>query len=380
MEGSEIERDALVLEIRRALASSGRYVVEASEVLPVEPAGISEVMDACIEARKAAGKYTGKTGLTYKAYATRFAERVRTLEKLPRDAKLPVTLLSRGLFERVQALDVARGSSSMMRYAPVRFALDAWRWAADANAEAEAAGRPPRWAHLPPAPRSTKDYLPRTPVYGRTIAPTLAHIDAVIRRLWARPKVDHGTKVAALLMRYTGLRSEQVFSIQRQDIDLGERTLFVRSGKTETERANARTVPLGKELLEEPGFVEWVESFERGTIFPKRSHAKTKGRDEGRTKKPSETFRMVWQEATDEREVPQHVWAPANRRISRPEHSFRAAFQAHLEERRVPANVIDFLVGHEDGTVRDLHYGRDLLQAAREAVDAIPRTVRQTPS
>ena len=33
----------------------------------------------------------------------------------------------------------------MMSYAPLRFALDAWRWGSDAYAEAPAAGRPPRF-------------------------------------------------------------------------------------------------------------------------------------------------------------------------------------------------------------------------------------------
>ena len=173
-------------------------------------------------------------------------------------------------------------------------------------------------------------------------------------------------------MRYTGLRSDQVFSIARADLDLAARTLVVRAGKTKVEKADARTVPLSANLLAEPGVLAWIESFPSGPVFPKRRHAKTKDRDEGRTKKPTETFRMTWQEATDAGEVPLHVWAPPNRVISRPEHSFRAAFQAHLEEVRVSGNVIDFLVGHEGDTVREVHYGRELLAAARDAVDGIP--------
>jgi integrase len=372
VEGSAIERDRLVVEIRAALAATGRYTLDASGVLPQEPASLKDLLDACIATRTAAAKYTGKTAQTYTAYTTRVLERIREVERLPQEDVVSVLSLSRDLFDRVQALDAARGSSAMMRYAPLRFALDAWRWGADANAEAAAAGRPLRWPHLPPAPRLTKDYLPQTPVYGRTIAPTLDHIDAVVRRLWARPKVDHGTKVAALLMRYTGLRSDQVFSIARADLDLAARTLVVRAGKTKVEKADARTVPLSVNLLAEPGVLAWIESFPSGPVFPKRRHAKTKDRDEGRTKKPTETFRMTWQEATDAGEVPLHVWAPPNRVISRPEHSFRAAFQAHLEEVRVAGNVIDFLVGHEGDSVREVHYGRELLVAAREAVDGIP--------
>lgn len=53
-----------------------------------------------------------------------------------------------------------------------------------------------------------------------------------------------------------------------------------------------------------------------------------------------------------------------------PDHAFRAAFQGHMEGERVPREVIDHLVGHA-GDLRAIHYGRDLLDDARAAVDAL---------
>lgn len=372
VEGDAIERDRLINEIDRAVRDHGFYDSNRSAVVEPAPASdLGALFEAFVAARVALDSYSARTARTYTSYGERVLGRIRELQGLHETSPVPVALLSSELFGAIRKLDTDRLSSSMASYASLRFALDAWRWASDRNAEASAAGRPARWTRLPPAPRANKDYLPRTPKYGRTIAPTLAHVDAVVRRLWANPRVDAGTKVAALFMRWTGLRSEQVFSIDRADVDLEAGTLLVRKGKSLAEQADLRTVPLATALLNERGVRAWVES-QPGPLFPKRRHSATIGRDAGRTKKPTQTFHDAWQAATDAEEVPLHVWAPPNRKIARPEHSFRAAFQAHLEELRIPGNVIDFLVGHEDGSVRDMHYGRDLLVAARAAVDEIP--------
>lgn len=71
--------------------------------MPAEPADIVDVLESCIRTREAAGKYAARTVCTYSAYKIRFVDRVRELEGLPVNASVPATLLSRRLFERVQA-------------------------------------------------------------------------------------------------------------------------------------------------------------------------------------------------------------------------------------------------------------------------------------
>ena len=88
-------------------------------------------------------------------------------------------------------------------------------------------------------------------------------------------------------------------------------------------------------------------------------------------KQPSQTFHDAWQSAEDAGEVPARVWRPSNRKNARPEHGLRAAFQAFLGEQGVATNVVDYLVGHEGESVRDVHYGRDLMRNCRAAVDLI---------
>lgn len=377
VEGTITEANALIFEIRTALERGEAYRPERSRILP-PPAPVAErpaadflaLTLACIERRENAGKYEPKTATTYRGFARGAVATMRDLEGLPVDAAFPVTLLSRDLFERLISREKARGGNVKVSYMRLRFLLDAWRWAWTQCQEDAAAGRPATWHRLPPSPVETTDYLPRVGRYGRTVAPTLAHVDAMIRQLWTMPKVAHGNKIAAMIMRYTGLRAAQVFAIDRGDIDLTQRLLCVRTGKTAQEKADQRTVPLARALCEDPAFREYVESFGTGPIFPKRNHANASSGP--RTKHPTETFKAAWQAATDAGECPLHVWAPPNREIARPEHAFRAAFQAHLEYVRVAGNVIDFLVGHESETVQDAHYGRDLLDDARAAVDALP--------
>ena len=42
-----------------------------------------------------------------------------------------------------------------------------------------------------------------------------------------------------------------------------------------------------------------------------------------------------------------------------------------MKDERVPKDTIDFLVGHAPG-LRGRHYGRDLTEPTRAAVDALP--------
>ena len=374
MLGSELDRDRVILEVRRALAESGTFEASRSTVLhaPPPPCSVADVLVDCIEARHQAGRYRDGTKAAYTSYAIRVVESLHRLTGTPEAEVVPSSVLSKETFLRLQELDNQRSASQAMRYAPLRLLLDAWGWAHDSNVEARENGRPDRYPGLPTPPRSSRDYLPPTPAYGRTVAPTIAHIDACLRHMPRR--TSQGTRVAALFMRYTGLRTAQVFAIRRDDLDLRELTLHVRTGKTRSERADARTIPLASRLLDEPGVRGWIDAAAPGgPVFPKRRHARTKDRaTAGRSKQATVTFRQAWEAATESGEVPRHVWHPPNRKNGRPEHSFRAAFQAFLVEHRVAGDVVDFLVGHAGSGVRETHYGRDLMGASRRAVECLP--------
>ncbi len=164
--------------------------------------------------------------------------------------------------------------------------------------------------------------------------------------------------LAAVILRYTGLRLRQVTGIAREDLDLTAGTLLVRHGKSRAEQAEMRTVPLAAGLRAEPLF--------RAALSAKAGKGPLL-----RCSNPRATVFSSWEDASELDGVPRNVWAPPNRINARPDHAFRAAFQAHLAAGKVAGDVVDFLVGHQ-GDLRGTHYGRDLDADARAAVDGLP--------
>lgn len=359
IEGNELERDRSVLRVRDGLAAEGRFDVAAALAADRPPANLLDGLEVFIASRQAAGKFTAKTAATYRSYKIRVVDGLHAVTRTPETKPLPVTVLTRANFEALMARDRAMESSSMMAYATLRLLVDGWLWLAD---------DPEAWPQVPPPPHSTKDYLPRTPRYTRTSAPTMAHVDACLRHL--PPRTTQPTKMLGIWLRYTGLRADTILQIERGDVDLEGRTLWIRADKEEEQRH----VPLADELVREVG--AFVQLVDEGQIFRKRRHTTTV---KGPKKKASATYALAWRSATDAGEVPEHVWSPPNRRYDRPEHSLRAAFQACLTDAGVRADVIDFLVGHAGETVRDRHYGRELLELGRAAVNRIPAIVWRAP-
>jgi integrase len=204
-------------------------------------------MLACIEVRENARKYRGKTAETYRSYTLRTIESIQALERIPEDQPVSVEVLSRTLFDRLQARDRQSDASDMMRYAPLRLLLDCWRWMVD---------DPERWPHVPRPPYSSKDFLPRTPKYGRTIAPSIPHLDAALRPL--KPRVERPTLMLGIFMRYTGLRAKQVLAIHRADVNIEGRMLYDVTGKTNREQADLRPFPLAARLFDEPGVLDFL--------------------------------------------------------------------------------------------------------------------------
>lgn len=359
--------EGYALTIRSALAREGTFNPRKNRppsAPEVPPASIIDLVEGVIVARVAAGKYRGNTPNTFRSYKLHLARALHAIKGIPKERPLPVSLLMSETFDALMKYGRDEGLSDVMRYEPLRLLMDAWAWAADRNQEARLAGRADPWPGLPPAPLVRKDYLPRAPRHGRTVAPTIEHMDACLRHM--PEKASRSTRIAALVMRYTGLRISQVLGIHREDLDLQARTLVVRVGKTEGERADERTVPLSRHLLAERGVQSWIEGIARGPLF---GHAHEDG---ARKKPPAKTLRSAWEAATAANQVPEAVWKPHNRKHSRPDHAFRAGFQAFLTDNRVDGDVVDFLVGHEGESIREQHYGRELLEKARAAVDSIP--------
>lgn len=346
-------------EIDRAIGEAGSYSWEAEERKVAPASNLLAGLEAFIGAKRARGKITAKTEATYTSYKLRVMGHIHAITRTPETSTLPVTVLSRDLFDRIAARDVDAGASAMMSYAAPLLLMKAWQWMA---------GDPLTWNHVPPAPQgeALDEYLPRTPSYKRTKAPTMAHLDACIRHM--PPKATQSTRIAAIVMRYTGLRAAEVFGLRYEDFDAAGKLLHVRGTKTD---AADRVLPLADALLAEPGVRGWFSLSTTGPAFPKRRHTTRKAADVSGRKVASQTFRLAWEAATAADEAPTHVWKPEGRRYSRPEHAFRAALQAHLRDQDVREDVIDYLVGHE-GNLRDVHYGRDLDEKCRAALATIP--------
>lgn len=343
--GSAEDAEEYRLTVIRNVREKGHHDPAAQRARYAPPANLIDGMLAYIAASEADGLRTSSAA-TYRAVVPLVAQAIHEVTAIPTTEPLPVSLLTRRLFDTLKPVLARRGAS--VPHAYLRVVWTAWGWLADDL---------DTWPQTPPRPSSLRGYVPQAVIYGRTVAPTPEHTDACLRRLRARVRRSDSV-LCAVLMRYTGLRLRQVTGICREDLDLANGTLLVRHGKSRAEQAEMRVVPLSRHLLAEPLFAEVVRTaLPTGPIL--------------RASSPAGVLRASWQDATDHDGVPLYVWAPPNRKNARPDHGFRAALQAHLTAVKVASDVIDFLVGHK-GDLRGVHYGRDLLNDARAAVDDLP--------
>lgn len=301
----------------------------------------------------------GVAASSVKKYGTLIAAwflAARKVLKLAPEQPVPVSALNRSLFAEV-ALRWRRlnlGESTI--YNGTRVALDAWTWTAD---------DPAAWPGTPPAPRDKTTILPQAPIYTAPPAPTLAEIDACVARLTTHAYVAKG---AAIVMRYTGLRISQVFALQRDDLDVTNLTLTVRTGKGRREASTHRVVPIARSMLTE---LSPYLGPEGGPLLRRRRDLRSAPT---RSHNPTKALTDAWEAATKAGKVRRDVWKPSTRRLARPDHAFRAAFQQHLVEHGVRDEVVDVLVGHAGTTTRARHYvsPEALAKAMREAIDTIP--------
>ena len=343
--GSAEDAEAYRLDVIRDVREKGHHDPAERRARNAPPANLIEGMLKAIDAWEADG-LRASSAKTYRDTVPLVAEAFHEVTGIPTTQALPVTLLRRPVFDAMKPVLARRGAS--VPYAYLRVVWTAWGWLADDVAT---------WPHTPPRPSSTRGYLPPPKIYGRTMAPTSAHCDACLRRLRDRARHD-ATLLCGIVMRYTGLRLRQVTEIRMEDLDVAAGTLLVRFGKSGREQADMRVIPLSSNLLSEPLFKAAARA------------APPSGKLMG-VSSPAKTVVAAWEDATALDGVPRHVWAPPNRTNTRPNHGFRAALQAHLMADKVAVDVIDFLVGHA-GNLRSGHYGRDLMEEARAAVDGLP--------
>lgn len=347
-------RDEAVARVRRALLEEGEYLSPTASEVP-RIANLETAAVAWLEWKKTRCK--PRSVVAYATHMARFFALLRKLRGIGKDEVVYANVLSRDLLISCMREWQGTSHSESWVYSCSRSVIDMWRWVSDDSE---------RYPGVPLPPREAKMVLPRVPIYIAPPAPTVAELDACLRRL--SPDATESRRVGTLL-RYTGLRISQVVGMKRQDIDLEHATLTVTVGKSRQEEAEQRTIPLSPHLIRE--IASWLRLrkpddflFPAWGVVGAKRHA---------TKK-DEPFRDAWNEATRLGEARKSVWKPANRHIARPAHAFRAGFQAYLRTQGVGEEVIDALVGHHGRSLRASHYaGIDTLwDRMQEAVEIIP--------
>ena len=196
---------------------------------------------------------------------------------------------------------------------------------------------------IPPPKRLEMPEDPGAP----TVAPTWEEMDACVDACsgWHRQ--------VAVMLRFTGLRVQQVMLLRWDDVDLERGLLTIRGelGKTRQER-RGRIVPLSLHLLEElrgwgPG-EGWMIPCGRDADGPRPREARA--RDMGR----------AWKRAG----VREEVWR------RRPHHAFRKGVKTGLKRLGADSEAVEFLLGHDLG-IAGIYTDPEGLPL-RDAVNKIP--------
>ena len=323
----------------------------------------SDLMDVDIEA--VAGEWvTRKVGRLRLAESTkanlkgsvqRFFEGVRAVAKLPEDGPIPARHLNRDVVEQVTVWLAQRYAEGTVYQTLHPVLREFWPWASDHGV-----------AGLEPATRDTKSLMPNNAVYAPpNVLPTLAEVDAMIARITV-PRA----KVAAVLMRATGLRIEQVANLRGADFDVAENTLVIAKGKSRREKAMMRTVAVPTWLVPTlKALGAWrdgqlIQHMDRyGGIYDEVMPS---------PRNLAIHFKSAWARAVKDGVARPGIWKPGNRVKASTTHTLRAVYQATLEEAGVRDAVIDWLVGHAGRSTRATSYTKPSLEAMRAAVEKVP--------
>lgn len=230
-------------------------------------------------------------------------------------------------------------------------AFDLWRWIEHRH--------PGVTGKLPFEPSAV---LPSPPEFAPPGTPARwPDVDSCLNRI----RIGRALRAAAL-MRFTGLRLSQVAAIEAQDLNLENRTLVVRKGKSRRETAQKRKIPISGHLVEACG--PWLAE-SAGPLFPQ-----SRGSTEP-MKSPRNLTRYVteaWKLASEDGAVHSEVWRPGNRGRAQPDHAFRVCFQHELMASGVGESVLDFLVGHASSSTRGRHYTDPAWNLLEAAIAKVP--------
>ncbi|GMV27646.1 MAG: hypothetical protein AMXMBFR58_36770 [Phycisphaerae bacterium] len=210
----------------------------------------------------------------------------------------------------------------------------AWEWAYNED----------EWSASVPRPRSIEM---RREEGELTVAPTWAEMDAVVRAF----DQEAWHHKLGIVLRFTGLRVQQVMGLTWEDFDLERATLRVRGElcKSRQER-RGRIIPISKHL------VDILSGWGRREGFVITTNRR--GRRE-RLARPRDLDR---------------AWTRAGVRASawkgRPHHAFRKGFVSELRRAGADPDAVEYLVGHSLG-LRGVYTDPDAL-ALRQAVALIP--------
>lgn len=208
----------------------------------------------------------------------------------------------------------------------------AWAWAADDDEFVNAVPRPRRL-------RMPKDA-------GRpTVAPTWREMDSAIAA------AKGWQKKVLVVLRFTGLRVQQVMGLLWDDVDMERMILTIRGelGKSQAER-RGRIIPLSPHLVSE--LTSWGRR--EGFLIPSGRKAGPRQR-EARAR----DIRRAWSRAN----VRPDAWR-------QPHHSFRKGFISGLKRAGADSDAVEYLVGHSLG-LRGVYTDPDALPL-RAAVELIP--------
>ncbi len=268
---------------------------------------------------------------TLKNWRASFALFVDFLRLSRPRGKLSLSLLTpRTLYAFYSWLLDTRGNRANVALLRLTHIRSVWRWASTS----------PEWFAL--TPQFLEVELPAPPPPRRKRAPSWADADLMLEHLNSK-RVTSGGKVrrpaeavyrAAVVMRYTGLRSSQASRLEWGDLCFDERTLTVRGelGKSRHERAG-RVVPVCAHLLEEMAGWGVREGLVSGLPEPVSRITS------------SHNIRKAWEASG----VDPDVWGQQT------QHALRRAFTSELVRRGADRFAVEILLGRSTGVGGDVY-------------------------
>jgi integrase len=357
------ERKQLEIDIERQVVERGYWepARRGPMARPLEPS-LDEVATRWMEWKAGNRQVSENTLAALHGNVLRWMAAARAVHGMDPRAPLGVRVLNREDFVAVVGhLGTAGGYSGGTLYQTASAVFDLWGWAHDQRAWEEVVERPPA---------NPSTVMPPAPVYeAPPDVPSWAECDACITRI-RHPMARR----AAVMMRYTGLRLDQVAHARVEDVDLADGSMLVRKGKSRREQGSSRRVPISAHLVAEVR--AWIGDAQTGPLI---TGARDASRAMASYRNLTRYVTDAWRDASAAGEARATAWQPPNRNKNRPNHAFRAALQHHLSEAGVSERVIDQLVGHAPATTRGRHYAKVSDQAMRNAVASIP-AIGPTPT